>query len=223
MPTVDTDPFITSGMSSFIEMLDKVKELRKYKPHFEKIKDNYLQRLEIEMKEYHKYRRNDRYYVLCHGDFHLRNMMFRHNKELGAYDDVMLVDFQFSNLCPITVDLTYSIYMLMEPEQRWEMGEDLINEYFSVLVATLRKIGYKGDMPTQSKLWEQIQNNKYYDFFLISTLLPVMIAVKSNEFMLHEVLQDSKVRQKSYFLEAYIKDVSKLLPKFEKLGYFNDL
>jgi len=52
--------------------------------------------------------------------------------------------------------------MLMEPEQRWEMGENLINEYFSVLVATLRKIGYKGDMPTQRELWEQIQNNKYY-------------------------------------------------------------
>lgn len=131
-------------MTNFIEMLDKMPELRKYKHHFEKIKDNYMQRLEVEMHEYHKYRRNDRYYVLCHGDFHLRNMMFRHNKELGAYDDVMLVDFQLSNLCPITVDLTYSVYMLMEPEQRWEMGENLINEYFSVLVATLRKIGYKG-------------------------------------------------------------------------------
>lgn len=45
-------------MTNFIEMLDKMPELRKYKHHFEKIKDNYMQRLEVEMHEYHKYRRN---------------------------------------------------------------------------------------------------------------------------------------------------------------------
>ncbi|XP_016952269.1 uncharacterized protein LOC108026081 [Drosophila biarmipes] len=223
MPTINTDPFITTGMGNFIKMLDKLPELRKYKPHFEKIKDNYLQRLQVEMHEYHKYRRNDRYYVLCHGDFHLRNMMFRHNKKLGAYDDVMLVDFQFSNLVPITVDLTYSIYMLMEPEQRWEMGKDLINYYFSVLLDTLRKIGYRGDMPTQNDLWDQIHNNKYFDFFLISTLLPMMLGIKSDTLKMHDALQDPEERQKSYYYDAYIKDVSKLLPKFEKLGYFNDL
>jgi len=162
MPTINSDPFITTGMGNFIKMLDKFPELKKYKPHFEKIKDNYLDRLQVEMHEFHKYRRNDRYYVLCHGDFHLRNMMFRHNKKLGAYDDVMLVDFQFCNLVPITVDLTYSVYMLMESEQRWEMGKDLINDYFSVLLDTLRKIGFKGDMPTQTGLWDQIHNNKYF-------------------------------------------------------------
>ncbi|KAH8363264.1 hypothetical protein KR084_007665 [Drosophila pseudotakahashii] len=223
LPAIDTDPFIQTGMTNFIKMLDNNTELRKYKPHFEKIKDNYLDRLKVEMHEYHKYRRNDRNYVLCHGDFHLRNMMFRHNKKLGAYDDVMLVDFQFCNLVPITVDLTYSIYMLMEPEQRWDMGKDLIKYYFSVLLETLRKIGYKGDMPTETGLWDQIHNNKYYDFFLISTLLPLMLGVKSNTLKMHEAIQNVEVREKSYFYDGYVKDVTKLLPKFEKLGYFNDL
>ncbi|XP_037721290.1 uncharacterized protein LOC119554447 [Drosophila subpulchrella] len=223
MPTINSDPFITTGMGNFIKMLDKFPELKKYKPYFEKIKDNYLDRLQVEMHEFHKYRRSDRYYVLCHGDFHLRNMMFRHNKKLGAYDDVMLVDFQFCNLVPITVDLTYSIYMLMESEQRWEMGKDLINDYFSVLLDTLRKIGYKGDMPTQTGLWDQLQNNKYFDLFMISTLLPVMLAIKANTLKMHDAIQDPEARQKSYYHDAYVKDVSKLLPKFEKLGYFNDL
>ncbi|XP_016980505.1 uncharacterized protein LOC108045632 [Drosophila rhopaloa] len=223
MPTITTDPFITTGMGNFIEMLDKFPDFRKYKPHFEKIKDNYMQRLQVEMHEYHKYRRNDRHYVLCHGDFHLRNMMFKYNKKTGAQEDAMLVDFQFSNLCPITVDLTYSIYMLMEPEQRWEMGRDLINDYFSVLVATLKKIGFKGDVPTQDGLWEQIHHNKYYDFLMISTLLPMMLAVKSNNLKIHEALQDPEARKKSYYFDNYVTDVSKLLPKFEKLGYFKDL
>ncbi|XP_041674649.1 LOW QUALITY PROTEIN: uncharacterized protein LOC108113674 [Drosophila eugracilis] len=223
MPTVQADPFITTAMGSFIKVLDKIPELRKYKPHFEKIKDNYMERLQVEMHEYHKYRRNDRYYVLCHGDFHLRNMMFRHNKKLGANDDVMLVDFQFCNLVPITIDLTYSIYMLMEPQHRREMGISLINDYFSVLLETLKKIGYKGEMPTQNGLWSQIQHNKYYDFFMITTLLPLMLGVKNNTLKMHEALQNPEARLKSYFFDSYVKEVSELLPKYEKLGYFNDL
>jgi len=168
MPTIQNDPFVTTGMKSFIEMLDNLPDLKKYKLYFEQIQDKHLKRLEAEMQEYHKNRRNDGYYVLCHGDFHLRNMMFKNNKETGNHEDTMLVDFQLSNLCPITVDLTYSIYMLMEPEQRRDMGKDLINYYFTVLVATLKGIGYKGDMPTQAKLWEQIHRNKYYGELVLS-------------------------------------------------------
>jgi len=168
MPTIQNDPFVTTGMKSFIEMLDNLPDLKKYKPYFEQIQEKHLKRLEAEMQEYHKNRRNDGYYVLCHGDFHLRNMMFKNNKETGNHEDTMLVDFQLSNLCPITVDLTYSIYMLMEPEQRRDMGKDLINYYFTVLVATLKSIGYKGDMPTQAKLWEQIHRNKYYGELVLS-------------------------------------------------------
>lgn len=162
LPRFVADPMITSGMDNFIEMLDKVPNLKKYKPHFVKIKQNYLKRLQCELQEYQKNRRSDAYYVLCHGDFHLRNMMFKKDLKTGALEDVMLVDFQISSLSPISTDLIYSIYMLMEPEQRREMGKELINYYFSVLLATLQKIGYKGTMPTQAKLWEQIHRNKYY-------------------------------------------------------------
>ncbi|XP_039493393.1 uncharacterized protein LOC120452967 [Drosophila santomea] len=223
MPNIQNDPFITTGMQSFIEMLDRLPELRRYKPHFEKIKDSYLERLQADLREYHENRRSDAYYVLCHGDFHLRNMMFKNNKETGAHEDTMLVDFQISNLCSITIDLTYSIYMLMEPEQRREMGKDLINHYFTELVATLKKIGYKGEMPTQAKLWEQMHRNKYYDFFLLSTFLPLILAIKSNSFKMKDLIQDPEIRPKTYFLDTYVKDVSKLLPKFEQLGYFKGL
>nr|AAL48052.1 RE66124p [Drosophila melanogaster] len=223
MPTVKTDPFITTGMQSFIEMLDRLPELRKYKPHFEKIKDKYMQRLQAVMKEYHENRKSDAFYVLCHGDFHLRNMMFKNNKGTGAHEDTMLVDFQISNLCPITIDLTYSIYMLMEPEQRREMGKDLINHYLTVLVATLKSIGYPGELPTQAKLWDEIHKNKYYDFFLLSTFLPLILAIKSKSFKVNDLIQDPETRQKTYFLDTYVKDVSQLLPKFEQLGYFKCL
>ncbi|XP_017104273.2 uncharacterized protein [Drosophila bipectinata] len=223
LPHFVTDPMVTSGIDKFIEMLDKLPDLKKYKPHFEKIKGNYLKRLQSELQEYHQNRRDDSYYVLCHGDFHLRNMMFKNNQKTGAVEDVMLVDFQISNLSPISTDLIYSIYMLMEPEQRREMGKELINYYFTVLLDTLKKIGYKDPMPTQAKLWEQLHRNKYYDFFLISTFFPLILAVKTNSFQMNELIQDPETQKKAYFLDTYVKDVEKLLPKFEKLGYFKGL
>lgn len=162
IPALMSDPMVTTGMASFLDSLDQTPELVKYKPYFEKIKDNYMQKTSDMLTEYRTNFQADGYYVLCHGDFHLKNMMFRHNKDTAAFEDVMLVDFQICNLCPATVDVIYSIYMLMEQEQRWDQAEDLINYYYSVLEETLKKVDYKGKMPTRDGLWKQIRRHKIY-------------------------------------------------------------
>ncbi|XP_017145018.1 uncharacterized protein LOC108157457 [Drosophila miranda] len=223
VPALMNDPFMTTAMPPFIKMLERWPELRKYKPHFEKIKDTYLDMVKTVLQEYRTNPQPDGYYVLCHGDFHLRNMMFRHNKETGDSEDVMLVDFQLCNTGSIAVDLIYSIHMLMEPEQRWTHGEKLINYYFSVLVDTLKKVGYKGAMPTQEKLWQQIYKLKYYDLFNMFTFLPLILGIKTNSFTMNGLLQDAETRQKTYYQDVYVKDIMKLLPKYEQIGYFKDL
>ncbi|XP_016980564.1 uncharacterized protein LOC108045683 [Drosophila rhopaloa] len=223
MSTFLTDPMVTTGLPCFLEMLDQVPELTKYKPHFDKINSNYMQRMSEIMLEYRSNPQLNRYYVLCHGDFHLRNMMFKNNKETGASEDVMLVDFQISNICPITVDLTYSVYMLMEWQERCDLGKDLIDYYLSVLLETLNKVGYKGEYPTQSGLWEHIHGHKYYDFFLLTSFLPMIVAIKTNSIKMTDLILDPEIKQKTYFLDDYLKEVKTLLPKFEKMGYFNNL
>ncbi|XP_043652775.1 uncharacterized protein LOC122619735 [Drosophila teissieri] len=217
MPTLLKDPMVTTGRENFLKMLDQIPELTKYKPHFEKIKGDLIQRMGNVLQEHRKNFQSDGYYVMCHGDFHLRNMMFKDDKE------VMFVDFQASNLCPITIDLKYSLYMLMEPEQRWDLGKDLINYYFSVLEDTLQKVGYKGEMPTNDGLWKQIHRHKFYDFFLLTTFLPLFAAIKANEFKISDIIQDSEIRQKCYLSDPYVQDVKKLLSKYEEVGYFDDL
>ncbi|XP_020811330.1 uncharacterized protein LOC110186484 [Drosophila serrata] len=223
MPTLMQDPMVTTGMANFLNFLDKTPEFNKYKPYFEKLKDNCIDKMADVLTEYRKNFQPDGYYVLCHGDFHLRNMMFRHNKDTSAYEDVMLVDFQISNLSPITVDLIYSIYMLMEPEQRWDLGKNLINHYFSVLEETLKKVGYKAKMPTQAGLWEQMRRHKYYDFALMATFLPMILAIKQSTAKMHDIIQDNETRKKAYFSEFYLEDLKHLLPKYEEMGFFKDL
>ncbi|KAH8267604.1 hypothetical protein KR018_000664 [Drosophila ironensis] len=223
MKTLMVDPMVTSGIGNFMEMLDKIPELTKYKVYFEKIQDYYLTRVGEVMQEYRNSPQPAGHYILCHGDFHLRNMMFRNNKESGEFEDVMFVDFQICNLSPSSVDLIYSIYLLLEPEQREELGKGLINHYISVLLETLKKINYKGKLPTQAGLWKQIHRHKFYDFFLISTFLPMILAIKANALKMPDLIQKEESRKEAYTLEGFQKEVKKLLPKFEELGYFKDI
>lgn len=97
--------------------------------------------------------------------------MFKHNKTDGSLEDCQLVDFQMSNLTPISVDVIYSIYMLMGTEDRKNNYKELIGFYFNTLIETLNKIGYKGELPTLEKFWKQLADHKYYGKFKLSTLL----------------------------------------------------
>ncbi|KAH8298273.1 hypothetical protein KR018_012357 [Drosophila ironensis] len=223
MSTFMTNPMVTDGLGNFLEFLETVPDLTRYKAYFEKQKHTYIARFEEVLEEYRRNPQSDGYYILCHGDFHLRNMMFRGDKETGTLEDVMFVDFQLSNLCPSSVDLIYSVYMLLESEQRWDLGKGLIDHYCSVLVDTLEKIGYKARMPTQSGIWQQIHRHKHFHFFLLVTFLPFMLAVKSNAIKMADGVENAESRRKCYYLDGYRRDVAKLLPLYEKLGYFKDL
>ncbi|XP_022219854.2 uncharacterized protein LOC111072362 [Drosophila obscura] len=222
MPKVLEEPFIGTGMTFFLELLEKEPELRKYKAYFESIKGDLLQRLKDEWTQMRQNPKPDQYYVLSHGDFHLRNMMFKHKKETGVFEDVMLLDFQMCNISPMTNDLIYSIYMLLEPQQRRDHWEELLKHYFSVLVETLKKIGYKGEMPTEAGLWQRFHQRKNSHFFLLSTFLPLMWALREKATDFGELLQNEEIRRNSSFLEGYVKDVTILLPRWEKLGYFKN-
>lgn len=158
-------------MRLFLEFLDSVPELSKYKAFFKSIENDYIDRLRDVMLEYHQNAQPYRYYTLCHGDFHLRNMMFKHNKTDGSLEDCQLVDFQMSNLTPISIDIIYSIYMLMGCEDRKNNYKELIGFYFNTFIDTLKKIGYKGELPTLDKFWKQLADHKYYGNLELSTIL----------------------------------------------------
>lgn len=161
MPGLIDSSIITGGMDPFMEMLGRIPELSKYQPHFKKISLHFKDRLRETMQEY---RNNPQpgYNVLCHADFHSRNMMFKNNKETGCFEDCMLLDYQGCNVAPMAVDLMYSIYMLMGPAQRREELDILLNYYLSILLETLKKIGYQGSMPTEQGFWAEMKRHRYY-------------------------------------------------------------
>ncbi|KAH8358900.1 hypothetical protein KR093_003196 [Drosophila rubida] len=219
LPNFLNDPFVTTGITNLLELIDTVPEFAKYKPYFKSIEKTYINQFVDIVEEYRSNRQSDGYYILCHGDFHSRNMMFKHNPISGDLEDCMLLDYQMSNVCPISVDILYSIYVLMGPDERRNHDKELINFYFNTFVETLEKIGFKGEIPNYVDFWRQLHRHKIFEMFYLN-LLPMGIAAEAKEADLADMLTNSEVRKKVYFLDGFIEELKYLLPRYEKLGYF---
>ncbi|KAH8418179.1 hypothetical protein KR222_000973, partial [Zaprionus bogoriensis] len=141
VPNYLEQDFQKTSLPDFIEALGSVESLKKFQKYFERIqKEGLVQRWVDIIREYRCNRQKDAYYVLCHGDFHSRNMMFK-----GT--ECLLLDFQISYVGSMTNDVLYALYMFVGPEERLNKYDEIIYEYFETFRKTLLTIGYKGEMP----------------------------------------------------------------------------
>lgn len=140
----------------------KTPELKEYLPTFEKLYEK-VDLLDAAVSSYTEYwvsPLDDAYYVLNHGDYHMKNMMFKHNPDTGRFEDVMLLDYQFSHVGPITSDLIYSKFMLLDGKLRPRTAE-LLHYYFTIFKETLEKIGYDGPSPTLVKFRQNLFRHRF--------------------------------------------------------------
>ncbi|XP_060648749.1 uncharacterized protein LOC132786272 [Drosophila nasuta] len=215
MPNFLDEDIMTTGFPMFLEALKSVESLKKYVKYFEPIKDIVIPRWVKIIREYRENRQEDAYYVLCHGDFHLKNMMFR-----GT--DCMLIDFQLSYVGSIINDVLYAVYMILSAEDRRDKLDELIYHYFITFANTLEKIGYQGKKPSLVEFRKQIFDRKYSEIFLISTFLPIFNHVRNGE-PLADLMENEELRRKLYHTKEYLDDLEHLLSRMLHLGYFEQL
>lgn len=76
--------------------------------------------------------------VLCHGDYHVKNMMFI--KSGDSIDKIMLLDYQLSFWASPAYDLIYLLYAFGNAETRKRRAEILLN-YHDALTEYLNRLG----------------------------------------------------------------------------------
>ncbi|XP_055706899.1 uncharacterized protein LOC129803990 [Phlebotomus papatasi] len=76
--------------------------------------------------------------VLCHGDYHVKNMMFI--KSGDSIDKIMLLDYQLSFWASPAYDLIYLLYAFGNSETRKRRAEILLN-YHDALTEYLNRLG----------------------------------------------------------------------------------
>lgn len=232
-------PTFKYGFKNFVDMLKKDPELEQYTSKFEHLLEQDPMNKSIAL--YKAFVNGDKanLFVLNHGDFHIKNLMFTET-ESGEVDDVLLVDFQMCIWGPAVIDLTYMLYMMMEEDERLDRRNEIIHYYFETFTETLKKLGFSGEYPKLTDLYKDFLTYKdfgklkyifLYRFFsiciflellLLTTMLPFIMAIKENPALdIGAVLHGENAGKALYETESYQKYVKKVLPSLLHRGYLD--
>ncbi|XP_054084397.1 uncharacterized protein LOC105221679 [Zeugodacus cucurbitae] len=220
MSNIANEPFMASGIINFVELLKKTPSLQSYLPYFEKLQPKLLERCRASYAEYRDAPKEGACYVLCHGDFHAKNMMFKHHKGTDDVEDVMLLDFQIGYVGPNVNDLIYSIYCLLDENMRLDFPA-LLYHYYTVFKSTLASIGFKGTSPSLMQIRQHYRRHKDLELFLLVTFLPMWYAI-NDEPDVENMMTSDEYRRAMYDSKEYIKYVEQVLPEYLHLGYLEE-
>ena len=76
------------GYDQFVELLKQHEQLKVYLPKFENLKEQVLEGCKNLYRSYNNGERQD-IFVLNHGDFHIKNLLFKFNRQMEC-EDVMM-------------------------------------------------------------------------------------------------------------------------------------
>ena len=165
----------------------------------------------------------DRFFVLNHGDFHVRNLMFQENVP-GEFSDVIFLDFQMPVYFSPGFDLVGLINTMGDMDVR-RRSMEVIKEYHGQLVASLRKYGFTGDFPTAIDIHIEMMRNAAYNCF--STLLAMpMFRIKGMELgEIFNTAPDSPCVvgiKDAYNDPHFVEHIKPLIKYFYDLGVFDE-
>ncbi|XP_055854233.1 uncharacterized protein LOC129917984 [Episyrphus balteatus] len=214
----ETMPFMTGGVENLIEKLKTLDEFQQYVPKLEEIKDDILKRCIQSSNSYRNDENPESIFVLCHGDFHGKNVMFKRNEE-GKLEDIMLIDFQACYFGPAVMDLLYGMYLIVDNDMRANNFDEIIHHYCTIFIDTLKKLKFEGKIPQIFEFFIDILRHGHMELFMLSTFLPMWFYIEV-EFDLEALLFSNDVRKKLLDAPGYINELRNYLPKMFNRGYF---
>ncbi|XP_065354377.1 uncharacterized protein LOC135948851 [Calliphora vicina] len=218
---------MANGINHFIAMLSKHEEFKLY---YEKVKAMKPKMAKACKDLYTAYKINNNnnkgdIFVLNHGDFHMKNLMFKFSKK-NRMEDLIMVDYQISCYAPSNIDVIYSQYMMLSSELRLKRHE-LSQYYFEEFLKMLKKIKYQGELPLFSDF--QIAGIKYRHFaiFLLSTFLPMVVGIlgrsmdELKETDTNKYFENPEMMAMVYFTPAFVDEVREFMPILLQEGYLD--
>ncbi|XP_073820555.1 uncharacterized protein [Musca autumnalis] len=225
MDSPQLEQLMEDGVRNFIDMLSCHDEFDVYYQKVKAMKDKINPCSKQLYQSYQLNQGKGDIFVLNHGDFHMKNMMFRFNKR-NQMEDSIMVDYQISCYAPSNIDLVYSQIMMLSPELRLKRHE-LMQYYFTEFIRILKKIGYQGELPLYSDF--QISGLKYRHFTisLVATFLPMVVGFigKSAEELKNidttKQFENPDLMTMVYRTPGFIQEVRKFMPILLREGYLD--
>lgn len=182
--------------------------------------------------------------VLNHGDFHIRNLLFKTNENDGKIDDMRFVsysdieiiylfdvvifififvqiDFQIGNYASPAIDLIYALYNFTSAYNRQNRRDELIAHYHSQFVETLKSFGYMKAPPSLLDVQVELLKNGCLEVIMLLITLTIfyidLTKFKPEDFANEELCK--KMNSDIYNTPALKEIIQKELPRFFYCGF----
>ncbi|KAL5273270.1 hypothetical protein ACFFRR_000188 [Megaselia abdita] len=210
-------PLYKDGFQDFLEMMKSHSEFAEYVQNFTRIvaRQPLLKTQKLFKSGFNELPAN--IYVLNHGDFHIKNVMFLEN-DMGEIEDLKLVDFQLCVIGPAVIDLIYMLYMFLDDKDRLERRENMIKFYFNTFLKTLKSLNFTGKLPKMVDLKKDFLLFKEYELMIAVTMLPLITKLQGSTFVEPSQLGTNEFRKYLYKNPQYLEYMKKAMPQFLKMG-----
>ncbi|GAB0088782.1 hypothetical protein DMENIID0001_032460 [Sergentomyia squamirostris] len=215
--------FGTQGTKFFLEGLQYfTREALKWpelKHHHVKIRG--LEERFMDARNY-LYRSESEYNVLNHGDFHMRNIMFKVSNSF--IEDVVMHDFQTNVWCSPALDLIYTFYLVADSETLQNSRHAMVSFYHSIFTATLKSMGFMGRTPTLLDLNIELIQNGFIEIFVAITFLPYQYLSFASQRLQERITQEtdqSNARSLLYTIPEYQRTMKRLFNFYLLKGFMD--
>ncbi|CAD7093744.1 unnamed protein product [Hermetia illucens] len=207
-------------LNMFRDQLSFFKELVETLPGFEEASEK-LSKITLD-KVFEKCRQAvnapGSYEVLNHGDYHIKNMMFK-GKNGTDVSEIVLVDFQICHWGSPAYDVVY-MSAVIPPNMRSEAYK----HYFDTFIDVLKKSDYDGPLPTFEQLQKDLKSYRCLELFFLATFTSFLCADKAQiKDDLDTLFTNSNLFKAFYHQPTYISYVKKLLPALLQDGVLDDV
>ncbi|EEB19410.1 predicted protein [Pediculus humanus corporis] len=138
--------------------------------------------------------------VLIHGDSWLNNFMFRYGTD-GKLSGMKFVDFQIMSIHSPAMDLVYFIFTSVLHDNKLEMIDVLLENYYKIFSGTLKKFNRDPEMiyPFE-ELKKNFESKLFWGFVVFCTFVPFMMMPKEDVVDPEELMKGDRTeyRRKIY-------------------------
>lgn len=158
--------------------------------------------------------------VLNHGDFHMRNVMYK-TKADGEIEDGIMYDFQISVFASPAIDLTYAMFCFLSQDNRINRRDEFIACYHQQFVETLKLFGYLKAPPSLLDLQiEMLKNGGLQAAFAIC-IVP-MLNLDPSDFTPEDLAAGPEaLALKAFSSSSHRSQLMKELPRLVYNGFLN--
>lgn len=130
-------------------------------------------------KGYELYTRDDNSLnVLNHDDLWVNNIMFKYNDDGDKLEDLLMFDYQLSYWGSPGIDLNFFLYGSVRDDLREEQFYFLIKKYYDTFADVLKKLDYKGNIPTLQDIHIEIIKTGFHGKHIAITINRCQLLIK---------------------------------------------